>query len=516
MNVMELKAADEVMYFPLRVASIDVGSNALRFLAAEFKNQGEFDLLLNDRYPLRLGHDVFLSGKMTAETISSAVEGLKTFSDNMRRLDIQKYRAVATSAVRESRNGEELIEKVRNDVGLDLETISGSEEARLIHLSVKRHVPLGDEQWVLTDLGGGSVEVSLVDDAGILWSESHTMGSVRLLEKLAGSGEEPEMFKKLLEEYIATLRIPTVIQNKKPAGFIATGGNIETIASLLDPQIWAKTSRVPLTDLKKLIEKLARLPYRERIRELNLKEDRADVILPAALVYERLCKLVGADEIIVPHAELREGIVLDLVNGIWYHENLWDKQTLEGAVSLGRKYMFDEAHALQVARLSLLLFDQLKGIHKLGVKDRQILFAAGILHDIGSFISFKKHHKHALYILSQSDLPGFSQREMQMIANTSRYHRKSEPSMQHVAFSCLRPDEQERVSKLSALLRIADAMDREHLQKITDLRTEVDNGKLTITIKGKSDLLLERWAFQKKSQYFSDLFNLELYLKIKR
>ena len=110
---MELKAADEVMYFPLRVASIDVGSNALRFLAAEFKNQGEFDLLLNDRYPLRLGHDVFLSGKMTAETISSAVEGLKTFSDNMRRLDIQKYRAVATSAVRESRNGEELIEKVR-------------------------------------------------------------------------------------------------------------------------------------------------------------------------------------------------------------------------------------------------------------------------------------------------------------------------------------------------------------------------------------------------------------------
>lgn len=318
------------MDFPLRVASIDVGSNALRFLAAEFKNRKEFDLLLSDRYPLRLGHDVFLSGKMTSDAIESAITGLKTFANHMGRLDVKKYRAVATSAVRESKNSGELIAKVRNDAGLELETISGSEEARLVHLSVKHHIPLGDEQWILADLGGGSVEVSLIDDAGILWSESHTMGAVRLLEELAGSGEEPGRFKKLLEEYVATLRVPMVIQSKKPAGFITTGGNIETIASLLDPQNGTKASRVPLADLRKLIEKLARLTYHERIRELNLREDRADVILPASLVYERLGILVDAKEIIVPHAELREGILLDLVNGLWSHENLWDRQTLEG------------------------------------------------------------------------------------------------------------------------------------------------------------------------------------------
>lgn len=185
-------------------------------------------------------------------------------------------------------------------------------------------------------------------------------------------------------------------------------------------------------------------------------------------------------------------------------------------MSLGRKYMFDEAHALQVAKLSLLLFDQLRDIHKLGIKDRQILLAAGILHDIRSFIIFKRHYKHSLYIVSQSELPGFSQGEMQMIANISRYHRKSEPSLQHSTFSDLKPDERMRVSKLSAILRIADALDREHLQKITDLRREDDKGKTTISIKAKSDLLLERWAFQKKSQYFSDLFGLELDLKIER
>ncbi len=516
MATMGNNISEDTVRFPLRIASIDVGSNALRFLAVEFKNKKEYDLLLSDRYPLRLGHDVFVSGRMTAETISSAVFGLSTFSDHMTRLKVKRYRAVATSAVRESTNGDELVKRALEEIGIELEKISGSEEARLVHLSVKHRVPLGDTQWILADLGGGSVEVSLVDEAKILWSESHTMGSVRLLEELAGSGEDPGRFKKLLQEYIQTLRIPAVIREKRPAGFIATGGNMETIASLLSTQERSTPVKVALTDLRMLIEKLAGLSYRDRIRELDLREDRADVILPASLVYERLAVLVGADEIIVPHAELREGVLLDLIDDLWHHENLWDKQTIEGAVSLGRKYMLDEAHAVQVARLALLLFDQLKEVHNLGAKDRQILLAAGILHDIGIFISFKKHHKHSLYIVSQSELPGFSQEEMQMIANIARYHRKSGPSLQHAAFSELKPEQRESVEKLSAILRVADAMDREHLQKIKGLRTEIDEKTVHILPKGDSDLLLEKWALQKKSQYFTDLFGLKIELGMER
>jgi exopolyphosphatase/guanosine-5'-triphosphate,3'-diphosphate pyrophosphatase len=313
MDTRDSTASAVTVRFPIRIASIDVGSNAMRFLAAEFENEKKFSLLANDRYPLRLGHDVFVSGRMTDETISSALGGLATFSGHMNRLRVKRYRAVATSAVRESTNGDDLVCRSREELGIELEKISGSEEARLVHLSVKHRVFLGDKQWILADLGGGSVEVSLVDEAGILWSESHTMGSVRLLEELAGSGEEPGRFKKLLEEYIQTLRIPAIIRSKEPVGFIATGGNIETIASLLSQQEGGPLARVALADLKILIEKLAGMSYSERIKNLDLREDRADVILPASLVYERLAVLAGVEEIIVPHAELREGIVLDLM-----------------------------------------------------------------------------------------------------------------------------------------------------------------------------------------------------------
>jgi exopolyphosphatase/guanosine-5'-triphosphate,3'-diphosphate pyrophosphatase len=315
MDAMGTTTSADTDRFPIRIASIDVGSNAMRFLAAEFENKEKYTLLLSDRYPLRLGHDVFVSGLMTDETISSAICGLATFSDQLARLKVSRYRAVATSAVRESTNSDELVSRAHEEFGLELEKISGAEEARLVHLSVTHRIPLGGKQWILADLGGGSVEVSLVDEGGILWSESYTMGSVRLLEKLAGSGEEPERLKKLLEENIQTLGIPAVILDKRPAGFIATGGNIETIASFFSPQESGTPARLALTDLRIFIEKLAGLSYRDRISKLGLKEDRADVILPASVVYERLAVLIGANEIIVPHADLREGIVLDLIDG---------------------------------------------------------------------------------------------------------------------------------------------------------------------------------------------------------
>ncbi|MBN2324683.1 MAG: hypothetical protein JXQ30_13195 [Spirochaetes bacterium] len=313
MDTRDSTVSADTVRLPIRIASIDVGSNAMRFLAAEFEDKNTYTLLASDRYPLRLGHDVFVSGRMTDETISSALGGLATFSDHMSRLQVKRYRAVATSAVRESTNGDELIRRSHEEIGLDLEKISGAEEARLIHLSVKHRVSLGDKRWILADLGGGSVEVSLVDETGILWSESHTMGSVRLLEELSGSADKPGRFKKLLEECIQTLSIPAVILDKQPAGFIATGGNIETIASFFSPQESGTPAGVSLGDLRKFTEKLTHLSYRDRIKKLGLKEDRADVILPASLVYERLAMLAGAEEIIVPHAELREGIVLDLL-----------------------------------------------------------------------------------------------------------------------------------------------------------------------------------------------------------
>jgi exopolyphosphatase/guanosine-5'-triphosphate,3'-diphosphate pyrophosphatase len=500
--------------FPARVAAVDLGSNAIRFLAAEFPAVGQFVTVEAERAPVRLGHDVFLSGKLTREAMASAVEVLRNFRTRMDALGVSRYRAVATSAVRESSNGDKFVERVRREAGLELEAIPGSEEARLVHLAVRNRLALGREQWILADLGGGSVEVSLVDDNGILWSESHTMGSVRLLEELAGVGQSPGRFRRLLEEYVSTLRLPSAASYRPPAGFIATGGNIETLARLATGEPGGDgTSRLALKRLSEVIETLSKLSFRQRVDELGLREDRADVILPAALVYERLARLAGAETVLVPNVGIREGVVLDLVDDLAAHVNHEDRQSrqiLDGAVNLGRRYLFDEAHGSHVASLALSLFDQLAPLHGLGNRDRSVLAAAAVLHDIGAYISYKRHHKHSMYLISNSELPGLGQREMQVVANIARYHRKSEPEPDHTEFMALAEQDRQRVTVLGALLRMADACDRDHRQRVTNLHARVDRGVLSLRLEGEGDLLLERWALQRKSDFFSRVFKVKV------
>jgi exopolyphosphatase/guanosine-5'-triphosphate,3'-diphosphate pyrophosphatase len=264
---------------------VDTGSNAIRFLIAEFTGPTDFETLVYERVPVRLGHQVFLTGRLAPKAVEGAVAAFASFRDRMKDLQLHAFRAVATSATREAENGQELVDRLKNETGIELEMISGSEEARLVHLAVASRVDLSGGQWILTDLGGGSVEVSLVDDMGMLWSESHTMGSVRILEELSEAEPDSRGFQKLLSDYVSTLRIPSPAQYWSPAGFVATGGNIEALASLAgtakDPKGLA---RLAATDLRSAIDLLSRLSYRERIDQLGLREDRADVILPAAVV----------------------------------------------------------------------------------------------------------------------------------------------------------------------------------------------------------------------------------------
>ena len=274
--------------FPLRVACVDMGSNAIRFLAAEFSSETEYVPLVSERRPVRLGHSVFLSGVLDAGAMDAAVEALTDFKRQMDELDVQHYRAVATSAVREAKNGDEFVKRIKNEAGLKLEVISGSEEARLVHTAVATRIPLGDRKWLLVDLGGGSVEVSLVDQTGSYWSESHTMGSVRLLEELTGAGADPGRFRRLIAEYIAVLKMPVLADGQPLAGYIATGGNIEALAKLAGFPYEVGVTHLPVDTLQSVIEELARLSYRQRVDDLGLRDDRADVILPAAMVYERL------------------------------------------------------------------------------------------------------------------------------------------------------------------------------------------------------------------------------------
>ena len=502
--------------FPLRVACVDMGSNAIRFLAAEFTGENELEVLDGERAPIRLGHGVYLSGRLEAGAMDAAVEALTRFRRRMDSLGIEHYRAVATSAVRESTNRKEFTARVLDESGLRLEAISGSEEARLVHLAVARRIPLGNRMWLLVDLGGGSVEVSLVDQNGTYWSESHTMGSVRLLEELTEAGADPGRFRRLLAEYISVLKVPDMPEERQLAGYVATGGNIETLAKLGGFPDELSVSHLPVDTLRTIIEQLARLSYRERVDQLGLREDRADVILPAAMVYERLADLAGADQIQVPHVGIKEGVLYDLVNQLVRHRDHEDRQereVLASALTVGRKYHFDRDHAMQVSKLSLRLFDQLHSLHGLGAADRRILQAAALLHDIGQFVSFKGHHKHSHYLISNTELPNFSHHEMQLVANVARYHRKAHPADHHLAFMALDENERIRVTRLASLLRVADALDREHVQRVTDLTTKLGDDLLTLWLDGTAGVLMEGWSLKKKANLFHKLFGRKVKLR---
>jgi len=502
--------------FPVRVACVDMGSNAIRFLAAEFSDESEYEVLAGERVPIRLGHGVYLSGRLEANAMDGAVEALTRFRRKMDSLGIEHYRAVATSAVRESTNKDAFIARVLDESGLRLEAISGSEEARLVHLAVARRVPLGNRTWLLVDLGGGSVEVSMVDQNGTYWSESHTMGSVRLLEELTEAGAEPGRFRRLLEEYISVLKVPAMPEGSQLAGYVATGGNIETLAKLGGFPDELSVSHLRVDTLRTIIEQLARLSFRERVDQLGLPEDRADVILPAAMVYERLADLGGADEIQVPHVGIKEGVLYDLVSRLVHqrgHEDRQDREVIASALTVGRRYHFDCDHAMQVSKLSLRLFDQLRSLHGLGTVDRRILHAAALLHEIGQFVSFKGHHKHSLYLISHTELPNFSHHEMQMVANVARYHRKAHPADHHPAFMALDESERSRVTRLASLLRVADALDREHVQRVTDLTARLGDDELTLWLDGTAGLLLESWSLKKKSNLFTKLFERRVTLR---
>jgi exopolyphosphatase/guanosine-5'-triphosphate,3'-diphosphate pyrophosphatase len=504
------KASDPAPGFPLRVGVVDMGSNAIRLMAAEFIAPATYTELLYDRVPIRLGHRVYESGRIDPETIEATVRTMMRFRDVFDELAVEHVRAVATSAVRESENGRDLAKRIQKEAGLRLEIITGVEEARLVYWALKSRIELGKEPWLLADLGGGSLEIALVDDVGLHESRSYTIGSVRLYEEFEEAAGDLKRFRTLLHEYLGGLHIPSANGRAAPQGFFATGGNMEDLAQLVRAKSDDRgVSVVPLKDLEGVIEKLGDLTVEQRIEKLGLREDRADVILPAAMVYAHLARMADLDAIHVPHVGVKEGVMFDMVDDLVTHAGYTKrhrKEVLSGAVALGRRFSFDESHGVQVSRLAENLYDQLEEVHELDGQGREILLAAAMLHDVGQVISYTRHHKHSYYLLRESELPGFQPEDILLIATVARYHRKAHPSEKHEEFAMLDDDQRKLVVKLAAMLRVADALDREHQARVKSVEVKADEVEVVLSLGGDGDFALERWALARKAALFEETF----------
>jgi len=357
------------------------------------------------------------------------------------------------------------------------------------------------------------VEVTLCDNGEVIASQSFRIGTVRLLEMM-GHGAD---FNTLLSEYLdgARKKIREQIGRRKTDLCIATGGNACAIGELANQLLaTGATQKISRKQLGELIQKLSALSFEERIRDLGLRPDRADVILPAAMVFHEILSLAGVKSMEMPDASLLDGIILDMLDGEERTFLSKRRNLIAWTRSLKQKYHVDQKYSKHVAALALTLFDQMTDIHKLGHRERLLLEVAALVHEIGMYVRVGGHHRHAAYVISVSPLLGFSENERQLLAQIVRYQRKAAPSDSHRDFNALSADEQKKVWQLSALLRLGIALNKERRNRVSSLRVKTDKKQIELHLVGEGDLLLERWAVLQISDYMQEAFRKKLYIDI--
>jgi len=422
---------------------------------------------------------------------------------------VQTIRAAGTSALRDSSNAGECISRIKDTTGIEIEVISGEEEARLIHLSVYRRVPDMDRlKTLLIDIGGGSIEVTLAKHGDIIALESFRMGTVRLLELFRDTPDKSEQ-SRIMDEYIASMQQKV---REEMAGMridlcIGTGGNIETLGELgVSLPGHDSNDRLSYKDIKKLVKRLQSMSYKERTETLGLRPDRADVIIPAAIALKSIVKLARPAPLLVPSAGLADGVLLDLLQGQNADDKALAHQAIAWARSMARKYHVDLKHARQVRILARKLFSRLQDIHQLSHRDLLLLQVAAIVHEIGITVRPNKHHRHAFYLINASPMVGLSASEKKMVALVVRYHRKRTPDSGNEPFNELSKTQQKCVFRLNVLLRLAIALDKERHGNVRAIHVDDSDKTIRLQIEGKGDLLLERWAVRKELAWFETVF----------
>ena len=495
------------------IAAIDVGSNALRLAIASVDEHHRPRIIANYREPVRLGQDVFTKGSITAPTLERALTSFRKFRGLMREHRVGSFRAVATSALREARNRAAVVKRVRETTGIELNVIPGEEEARLVYLAVAGKIELKGRRALLIDIGGGSVEVVLAVDGRIVATDTFRMGAVRLLRELGDSADGARRFNKLVREYVdATRKRLHRDIGRQPIDLcVATGGNLEALGDLRRRR-WRKPDNlIKLEELGELIEEMQTMSVAERVHRFGLRPDRADVIVPAGIVLHRFLQWTGVKQVEIPRVGLKDGLLVDLIERL-HHERAQEfrDQVIGSALQLGQKYSFDRRHGAAVARFALELFDATREAHQLDDEHRLLLEVAGLLHEVGNFVGATGHHKHSYYLIANSRLLGLTDWQRAIVANVARYHRKSPPNLTHEPYRALPPKGRAIVDKLAALLRLADALDKEHGSKVKQIEIDFCPPKLMLRMRGRGDLLLESWAIATKSELFKDVFGVEV------
>lgn len=513
------------MSAPLHLAAIDAGSNAIRLVIARASSSSHIEILKTERYPLRLGHSVFVHHRFEPKTIRRGVEAFRHFRRLLDRYGVTRYRAVATSATREARNRREFLDRIRRDSRITLDVIGSTEEARLVRSAV--HKVLGAElaPRLILDLGGGSLDLDLLrhsprGSSGLGDMERSVglpLGTVRLMEtyNLRGPLSEEDI-RRLRAHIVNVLQVHLQERpNLESAVAVACGGNAEALANLASGPLLRGIPTMNVRVLRERLWEMAALSVPKRMKVFRVREDRADVMCIAAIVFTTLARWYGVNRFLVPGVGVREGILHELIKEHFARapvaQDVAQAAMMRAAVESFATRLGDEAtHSQQVARLALSLFDQLRSIHGMGPDMRLVLELGARLHDVGRVVNREEHHKHGEYLVRNADLPELRGWRRAMVACLVRYHnRQSEPEMGHKLYASLEPQQRTNVRALSALLRLAEGLDDDHKQSVIRVDVETHRRDAVFRVQTKSASNAPAWGAQRKAGLFEDEFGLK-------
>lgn len=477
-----------------KLAVIDIGSNSIRLLAVELVDAQTWNVLAEERAMTRLAQGMVANHELSAEAMARSVEAIGRFKQQAEKLGVQGVRAFATAAVREAGNKTDFISLVHDRTGLMVELVSARDEGRLTHQSVARVYDLSRGLAGVVDIGGGSLEVVQSRDGIITANTSMPLGAVRLTEAFGGAdAASGKNFAKLKSEAQRQIKRHVRKPEHPPATLIGCGGTFTTLLTLaaatrgvlIERNSPALSTLGPVTrdQLKALLKELRSLSLEQRLRVPGLPSDRADIVIAGLIVIERLMKHLGASQLHVHPGGFREGLVLRLIEDeIAQRSPSHAADAMASVRQLAEACHYEKAHSEHVAHLALDLFDQFHAesdlIPALGTDpaERTLLHAAALLHDIGILVAYDQHHKHSFTIIRHASLPGLTPRQIEVVAQIARYHRRRLPSKSHRPFAALSEPDQALVQRLAGLLRVADGLDRAHAQQTQGVHVRFGNG----------------------------------------
>jgi exopolyphosphatase/guanosine-5'-triphosphate,3'-diphosphate pyrophosphatase len=503
---------------PVQLAAIDAGSNAIRLVIARATSPQHIEILENERAAVRLGHNAFTRRILDEKTMVRAVRAFRGFGDAMNHHQVIAYRAVATAAAREARNSRKLLERIRRKTGIEVDVITGEEEAELVCSAVRWALGQSVQPRVIFDLGGGSLELNFFERGQLKRRIGLPLGTIRLMETYKIDGVIDEDKNRRLRHHIfALLRsaMPSAPKLTREVG-VACGGNAEALVRLAAGPLAGKIPTINTRLLKDQTWRLQNLDVPGRMRAFRFKQDRAEVIAIASIIFTALAEWLDLRSLLVPGVGVREGVLLELVaeqySAIAESEEdmLRDAELLQSAKAFAVRMHYNPGHAQQVARLALSLFDQLRPLHEMNSDLRVLLEIAALLHDIGHFINRKSHQRHGEYLIRNADIPGLRGWRCDMVAALVRYHNtKSEPSVTHASYAALDGEQRRQARILSSLLRIVERLESEHEQRVTGVDIRIEGRKAIFLVAAADGTRLDVAGLERKAKLFENEFHLK-------